>query len=112
MKLPECKYKNTEMDLATLKKAPDVGFEDHGCFIMEATFDYGVCCQGLGYSVTHKFIMKFIKAFGVSMLSSCTGEIFVEHQQGRIIRLIPLKTKEGEEFDIAELIKMEGLELK
>ena len=107
MKLPECKYKGTEMDLATLKEAPDVGFEDHGIFVMTATFDYGIMCQGLGYSVDHQFIMKFIRAFGVSNLSQCQGEIFVEHERGAILRLIPLPTKEGKEFDIAKLTKRE-----
>lgn len=112
MKLPGCKYEGTEMDLATLKYKPDVGFEDHGIFTMNASFDYGVMSQGLGYCIDHKFIMKFIKAFGVSMLSECSGEIFVEHQQGAILRLIPLETKDGEEFDIASFTKREGMKLR
>lgn len=112
MKLPECRYKGTEMDLATLKDRPDVGFEDHGIFTMNASFDYGGMCQGLGYCIDHKFIMKFIRAFGVSFLSKCYGEIFVEHQQGAILRLIPLDTKSGEEFDIASFTKREGMELR
>lgn len=111
MKLPNCKYKGTEMDLATLKDRADVGFEDHGLFVLTATFDYGVGCQGLGYTVDHKFIMKFIKAFGAEWLSKCSGEIFVEHAHGAIHRLIPLQTRAGEEFDIAKFIKRKGLKL-
>ncbi len=112
MKLPECKYKGTEMDLATLQYQPDVGFEDHGIFVMNASFDYGGMSQGLGYCIDHKFIMNFIRAFGVSMLSKCSGEIFVEHQQGAILRLIPLATKDGKEFDIASFTKVAGIELR
>lgn len=105
MKLPKCKYKGTEMDLATLKERADVGMEDHGIFVLTASFDYGAGCQGLGYSVDHKFIQRFIGAFGESWLSKCSGEIFVEHEHGAILRLIPLPTKEGKEFDIAKFTK-------
>ena len=113
MKLPECKYKQTQMDLATLKDKPDVGFEDHGVFVMFGTFDYGYACQGLGYCVDHKFIQKFIRAFGVSKLSECDGAIFVEHTNGLgIARLIPLGIHHGEEFDIAKFTKNKRFELK
>ena len=113
MKLPECKYEGTEMDLATLKDKPDVGFEDHGIFVMTATFEYYPTSQGLGYCVDHNFIKKFIRAFGVSMLSQCKGEIFIEHANGiGILRLIPLETHGGEEFDIAKLVKMEGIKIR
>ncbi len=113
MKLPKCKYEGTEMDLATLKGSVDVGFEDHGIFIMSASFEYYPCSQGLGYCIDHKFIMKFIRAFGVSMLSECSGEIFVEHANGvGILRLIPLETKGGEEFDIASFTKQIGVKLR
>ena len=111
MKLPECKYKRTQMDLATLSGKVDVGMEDHGIFVLTASFDYGTMSQGLGYSVDHKFIQKFIEAFGVSWLSECSGEIFVEHQQGAILRLIPLATKTGKEFDIASFTGREGMQL-
>ncbi len=113
MKLPECKYEGTEIDLATLGGKPDVGFESHGIFVLTASFKYSGCgAQGLGYSVDHKFIMKFIRAFGVEWLSECSGEIFVEHSHGAILRLIPLGTHEGEEFDIAESIKSKQFKLK
>ena len=112
MKLPECKYKGTEMDLATLKGTPDIGNVDGGAFMLVATFDYYIGCQGLGYSVDHKFIMKFIKSFGVEMLSRCSGEIFVEHTQGAILRLIPLETHEGEEFDIIKFIGNKSFKLR
>lgn len=112
MKLPDCKYEGTEMDLATLNGRADVGFEDHGIFTMNATFDYYPCSQGLGYCVDHKFIMKFIKVFGVSMLSECKGEIFVEHRQGAILRLMPLESHGGEEFDIAKFVKDDSVKLK
>ncbi len=112
MILPECKYKGTQMDLATLDGRPDVGFEDHGIFNMNATFDYGSTCQGLGYCIDDRFIQKFIKAFGVSMLGECNGEIFIEHASGLgIARLIPLATHDGEEFDIAEFIKSDNFKL-
>ncbi len=112
MKLPECKYEGTEIDLATLEGRPDVGFEDHGIFTMNASFDYGCICQGLGYCIDDKFIQKFIKAFGVSMLSECNGEIFVEHAHGAILRLIPLETHNGEEFDITKFCKDDKFNLK
>lgn len=100
MKTPEPKYKGTEVELATLKEAPDVGIEDHGMFFMWAWFDYGGSSQGLGYGINTKFIKSIIRVFGVEKLSQCKGDVFVEHDQGKIYRLIPLQTKNGKEFDI------------
>lgn len=111
MKLPKCKYEGTDIELATLQGKADIEFEDHGILTLTATFDYGVTCQSLGYSVDHKFIVAFIRAFGVQKLSECSGEIFVEKMNGTILRLIPLQTKQGEEFDIANLTKREGMRL-
>ncbi len=105
MQLPKCKYKGTEMDLAKLDGRADVGFEDHGLFVLTATFDYDITSQGLGYTVDHKFIKKFIRVFGVDMLSKCSGYLFVEHEHGAILRLIPFPTESGEEFDIAKFVK-------
>jgi len=112
MKLPECKYKGTEMDLAKLNDGPDIGMEDHGIFVLKASFDYGHVSQGMGYCVDHKFIKKFIEAFGVSWLSECCGNIFVEHSPGGILRLIPVFDAKGVEFDIAEFTKHKGYELR
>ena len=100
MKAPECKYKETEMDLAKYAD-PDVGFEDHGIFAMFGQFDYLDCgCQGLGYCIDLDFLEKFIRVFGVCSLHKCTELVWVEHNRMKIFRIISV---DGEkEFDIGK----------
>lgn len=103
MKMPERKYeeKETEMDLAKLDGKVDIGFESHGCFFMWVTFNYGGVKQGLGCVINEEFIREFLRVFSVEKLGDCKGNVFVEHNDHQIYRLIPLKINTNEkEFDI------------
>ncbi len=98
MNAPKCKYKETEIELARYEK-PDVGFEDHGFFILYGSFDYlDSGGQGLGYCIDQNFLESFIRVFGVDCLSECTGLVWVEHNTGKIFRIVSVDGKR--EFDI------------
>jgi len=108
MKFPACKYKKTEMDLAVAEHL-DVGFEDHGCFVMFGGLSYGSGSQGIGLTMSSDFLKRFIRAFGVERLSECNGRyVFVEHSMCMIHRLIPISfgsDEENAEFDISQWLK-------
>ncbi len=100
MKLPECKYDNTIMELAVVEKSPDIMVDDHGFLLINVTFDYGGSFQGLGRIVDGEFIKKFIQLWNVECLSNCRGYIFVERIKNDIIvRLINIKTKKELDFN-------------
>jgi hypothetical protein len=115
MKFPECKYKETEMDLAIAERL-DVGFEDHGWFVLFGGFSYGSSGQGIGLTMSSDFLKRFIRAFGVDTLQECNGrQIFVEHSNEMIHRLIPVSfdnaADEPADFDIFEWSKSQTVTL-
>jgi len=97
-----------EWEVAKIRKV-DVGFEDHGIFVLFATFDYGGSGQGLGYCVDQEFIECFIKACGVSTLNKCNNRIvMILHNNCTVVGIKPLPFEEGEEFDIQAWLKRKG----
>ena len=93
-----------KVDIAKVDEI-DIGFEDHGFFIMFGGFTYDRGgAQGMGYDVDVdlEFIQKFIKACGVNTLRECEGRIVrVTHTKGEILKIEPL-FGEGETFDVKE----------
>jgi hypothetical protein len=115
MKFPECKYENTEMELAIADKL-DIGFEDHGFLVMFGGLNYGSGFQGIGLTLSVEFLKRFLRVFSVDALSECNGRyVFVEHSMERIHRLIPLNfdgEEENPEFDIFQWSKEKTVEIK
>ena len=95
-----------EIDIAQIESC-DIGFDDHGLFLIFARFVYkkGRCStgsQGIGYVIDEEFIKRFIKACGAGTLLDCNGrKVRVEHSKERINKIIPLSKSEKEYiFDI------------
>ena len=68
-----------EIDIARIKSC-DIGFDDHGLFLMFGRFLYekkGVVTgsQGIGYVIDEEFIKRFIRACGASTLLECEGKL-------------------------------------
>lgn len=93
-----------EIDIARIESC-DIGFDDHGLFLMFGRFLYekeGVTTgsQGIGYVIDEEFIKRFINVCEVSTLLECEGKIVkVEHTNDKIYKIIPL-SKDGKIFDI------------
>jgi len=95
-----------EIDIARIESC-DIGFDDHGLFLMFTRFVYvkkghNTGSQGIGYVIDDEFIKRFIRACGAVMLSQCNGTMVrVEHTQERINKIIPLlKGEDKYIFDI------------
>lgn len=93
-----------EIDIAKIKNC-DIGFDDHGLFLMFGRFIYqkeGVATgsQGIGYVIDEEFIKRFIRVCDGSTLLDCEGQLVkVEHTNDKITKIISL-TKDGKIFDI------------
>ena len=102
METPKRKYAtdNTNIDIGEFNGV-DVGFA-HGGFVMHGAHYDGTNEQGFGYVIDTEFIIKFMDAFGAKRLQECNGKlIFVEHNNNKIHRLIPVRKNRYErEFDI------------
>lgn len=95
-----------EIDVAKIESC-DVGFDDHGIFIIFARFIYqkggqSTGSQGIGYVIDEEFIKRFIRACGASTLLDCNGrKVRVEHTKERINKITPLsKNADKYIFDI------------
>lgn len=98
----ECK----EIDIAKIESC-DVGFDDHGLFLMFTRFIFkkgrhSTGSQGIGYVIDDEFIKRFIRSCGAETLLDCNGRMVkVEHTKERINRIIPLSDDKKEHiFDI------------
>lgn len=93
------------MDIAKFEGL-DVGFEDHGIFVIFGGVDYlEGGHQGLGYSASMELIQKIIVAAGVTKLQEANGcMVFVEHDNSHISRIISLDNKK--ELDLKALGKV------
>jgi len=82
----------------------DLAIEDHGWLVLDGHFEYeGGSCQGLGYFATPAFLMRFMGALGVTLLSDMDGvSCWVTHSHTGIEKIEPLHKKGGVPFVIAE----------
>lgn len=79
-----------EVDIAKIESC-DIGFDDHGLFLMFTRFIYSAGSQGIGYVIDEEFIKRFIKACGAQTLRDCNGrKVKIEHTRERINKIIPL----------------------
>ena len=83
----------------------DFGVEDHGIPTMFVMFEFDGSGQGLGcYSVTDTgFIIRFLKAIGVSKMSEAVGKYcWVTHTNSSVESVEPLFKKDGTAFHIKD----------
>ncbi len=80
----------------------DVVDNDHGGLGLGATFRYeGSAAQGFGYVINAEFIRRFMLVFRVERLRDAIGKAcWVTHSSGKIVKVEPLLTGEGQPFDI------------
>lgn len=95
-----------EIDVAKIESC-DIGFDDHGIFMIFARFIYqkgghATGSQGIGYVIDEEFIKRFIRACGAETLLDCNGrKVVIEHTRERINRIIPIsKDSKKHIFDI------------
>jgi hypothetical protein len=95
-----------EIDIAKIESC-DIGFDDHGLFLMFTRFSYikngtSTGSQGIGYVIDEEFIKRFIRACNAQTLLDCNGrKVKVEHTKERINKIIPLsKDNDKYIFDI------------
>lgn len=79
-----------DVDIAKIESC-DIGFDDHGLFLMFTRFIYSTGSQGIGYVIDEEFIKRFIRACGAQTLLDCNGrKVKIEHTRERINKIIPL----------------------
>lgn len=95
-----------EVDIAKIEGC-DIGFDDHGLFLMFTRFiylknGYATGSQGIGYVIDEEFIKRFIRACGAQTLLDCNGrKVKIEHTKERVTKIIPLsKDRNKYVFDI------------
>lgn len=95
-----------EVDIAKVESC-DIGFDDHGLFLIFARFIYqkgghSTGSQGIGYVIDEEFIKRFIRACGAQTLLDCNGrKVKIEHTKERVTKIIPLsKDRNKYVFDI------------
>jgi len=103
MKVPECKYEDTEVELAKYEE-PDLFIDDHDFMLLGGGFNYlNSGHQGIGITMSLEFIRRFMGVMKKHNLSKCTELCWVEHNDCKIFRIISVDGKK--EFDIESYIK-------
>jgi len=101
--VPDCKYDNSKISLAKVKNTPTVKLARGTFTILDLKFSYANSPSGqslAGWYIDMEFGKGVMQAFNVRKVNQISGYIWVEHTRSKIQRLIPLRTEEGEEFDV------------